>query len=129
MHTLWEAAFTLTQETTLPRHRTATSAAINISEQSTCQCPLYCSQHVSSIRCSVASTCPGWLVATCLLSLLAYCLRAWRQLQLVLTVFSLLQVLYCTVLYCTGLHCTVLCLGAAAGGAAAGAGVPALAAS
>ena len=36
MHTLWEAAFTLTQETTLPRHRPATSAAINISEQSTC---------------------------------------------------------------------------------------------
>ena len=36
VHTLWEAAFTLTQETTLPRHRTATSAAINISEQSTC---------------------------------------------------------------------------------------------
>ena len=53
------------------------------------------------VRCSEASTCPGWLAATCLLSLLAYCLRAWRQLQLVLTVFSLLQVLYCTVLYCT----------------------------
>ena len=35
VHTLWEAAFTLTQETTLPSHRTATSAAINISEQST----------------------------------------------------------------------------------------------
>ena len=49
VHTLWEAAFTLTQETTLPSHRTATSAAINISEQSTCPCPLYCTQHVSRL--------------------------------------------------------------------------------